>query len=206
MYISEVDLTSEINFFVSHGRPFRRFPPFRSPISKVPAFPVTHFEGSRLSGRPFGRFPPFRSPISKVPTFRSPVSKIPAFPVAHFEGSSVSFGLVKFEMMVKVFRLGASKRNDSLRLLIPGWDAERGICRLRYSKVKMVLLSSVFKFGKFRICETLYFFFWNWGFRGSPGWDNIGKRKCLGGYRLEILKIRNGPGLHVKHFEGETLQ
>ncbi|CAB4429878.1 unnamed protein product [Rhizophagus irregularis] len=127
------------------GHPFRKFSHFRSPISEVPAFPVTHFEGSRISGHPFWRFSHFRSPISEVP----------AFPVTHFEGSSISFGLVKFEMMVKVFRLGASKRNgtlwildfDSLRLLIPGWDAERGICRLQYSKVKMVLLSSVFKFG-----------------------------------------------------------
>ncbi|CAB4429879.1 unnamed protein product [Rhizophagus irregularis] len=168
------------------GHPFRKFSHFRSPISEVPAFPVTHFEGSRISGHPFWRFPPFRSPISKVLAFpithfrgsrlsghpfrrfshfRSPILEVPAFSVTHFEsfrisgthfeGSSISFGLVKFEMMVKVFRLGASKRNgtlwildfDSLRLLIPGWDAERGICRLQYSKVKMVLLSSVFKFG-----------------------------------------------------------
>ncbi|CAB4446455.1 unnamed protein product [Rhizophagus irregularis] len=73
---NQVDLTSEINFFVSHGRPFRRFPPFRSPISKVPTF---------------------RSPVSKVPTFfrrfppfRLPISKVPAFPVTHFEGFRLS--------------------------------------------------------------------------------------------------------------------
>ncbi|CAB4421857.1 unnamed protein product [Rhizophagus irregularis] len=59
------------------GHPFRRFPPFRSPVSKVPAFPVAYFKGSHLIGRPFRKFPPFRSPVSKVP----------AFPVTHFEGS-----------------------------------------------------------------------------------------------------------------------
>ncbi|PKY59539.1 hypothetical protein RhiirA4_482352 [Rhizophagus irregularis] len=57
---NQVDLTSEINFSFT-----------RSPISKVPAFPVAPFEGSRLSGRQFRRFPPFRSliSISKVPGF-----------------------------------------------------------------------------------------------------------------------------------------
>ncbi|PKY51650.1 hypothetical protein RhiirA4_468813, partial [Rhizophagus irregularis] len=37
------------------GHPFRKFSHFRSPISEVPAFPVTHFEGSRISGHPFWR-------------------------------------------------------------------------------------------------------------------------------------------------------
>ncbi|CAB4412077.1 unnamed protein product [Rhizophagus irregularis] len=62
--------------FPPFGHPFRRFPPFRLPISKVSAFPVTHFEGSRLSGHPFQRFPPFWSPILKVS----------AFLITHFEG------------------------------------------------------------------------------------------------------------------------
>ncbi|PKC63450.1 hypothetical protein RhiirA1_463743 [Rhizophagus irregularis] len=112
------------HFSVIH---FKSFLPFRSSISKVSTFSVTHFEGFP----PF-QFSPFWLSISEVPAFLviyfedKKTEKfilnfdktliltfitffVFAFSVAHFKGSSISFSLVKFEMMVKVFRLSASK-------------------------------------------------------------------------------------------------
>ncbi|PKC14732.1 hypothetical protein RhiirA5_371240 [Rhizophagus irregularis] len=63
---NEIDLTLEINFFVSPNHPFRRFSPFSCP---------------------FQRFSPFQSPILKFLPFRSPISKGPFFLVVYFEGS-----------------------------------------------------------------------------------------------------------------------
>ncbi|CAB4413347.1 unnamed protein product [Rhizophagus irregularis] len=71
-------------FFVGFrlsGHPFRRFSPFRSPISKVPAFPVAHFDGFRISGHPFGGFRISGHPFRWFPPFRSPTSKVPGFEV-----------------------------------------------------------------------------------------------------------------------------